>query len=103
MIKKILVSRCGYKEEEVPLILASAREAIRSCLDIQGFTREVNQRRGYQERLRILENLFRVAFSDQSLVYQELETIRKIATLFWISHKDFINTKLKIKKEMTNR
>ena len=100
MIKDILTSRCGFSQEDVPLILASSKQAVETSLDIQGFTREVNNKKDYNGRIKVLENLFRVALSDKSLHQDELEMLRKISGLFWISHKDFINTKLKIKKEI---
>jgi uncharacterized tellurite resistance protein B-like protein len=50
-------------------------------------------------KISILENLFRVACSDKELDDKELETIRKIANLFRLSHRDFIKAKIKVKKE----
>ena len=47
----------------------------------------------------IVENLFRVACVDGELAYEEEEVIRKIAGLFLLDHKDFIDAKIKVKKE----
>ena len=50
-------------------------------------------------KINILEQLFRVACSDKDLDDSEVETIRKISDLFGIGHKEFINAKIKVKKE----
>ena len=47
----------------------------------------------------IIENLFRIACVDKELDNNELETIRKISGLFKIEHSNFIDAKIKIKKE----
>lgn len=46
-----------------------------------------------------MENLFRVACADKDLDDSELEVVRKISGLFNVAHKDFIDTKIRIKKE----
>lgn len=98
-IREILSCECHLNEDEVSLALSSSRESLESSLDIHTFTREVNAKKSYDERLRVLERLFQVALSDRSLHPMELETLRKISGLLWISHKDFIGLKLRLKKE----
>ena len=50
-------------------------------------------------KINILENLFRIDCVDQDLDHEEHEMIRKISGLLQIDHKDFIDTKIRIKKE----
>ena len=47
----------------------------------------------------IIEILFRVACADKQLDEQELETIRQLSGLLGLAHKEFIDAKVKIKKE----
>ena len=53
----------------------------------------------YEIKIKILENLFRIACVDKDLDDRELEVIRKISGLFKLTHKDFIDSKIKVKKE----
>jgi len=98
-MKEILTSHAKISEEDMAYVMGSIKEAARERIDLYRFTNEVSKNLDYQMKISILENLFRVACSDKELDDKELETIRKIANLFRLSHRDFINAKIKVKKE----
>ena len=98
-IKEILLSHTKISNEDMPLVLVSIREAAKERIDLYTFTHEVSKNLLYTIKISIIEDLFRIACADKELNNSELEVIRKISGLFRISHKDFINTKIKIKKE----
>ena len=98
-MKEILTSYAKISEEDMAYVMGSIKEAARERIDLYRFTSEVSKNLDYQMKISILENLFRVACSDKELDDKELETIRKIANLFRLSHRDFIDAKIKIKKE----
>ena len=98
-IKEILLSHSKTSNEDMSIVLASIQEAARERIDLYRFTREVSKNLPYEIKIKILEDLFRVACSDRELDDSELETIRKISGLFGVSHKDFIDAKIRIKKE----
>ncbi len=98
-IREILTTYSKISVEEIETVLASIKEAARERIDLHRFTREVSKELPYNVKLSILETLFRVACCDRELDHTETEIIRKISGLFRISHKDFINAKITIKKE----
>jgi len=98
-IRDILTTYSKISGEEIETVLASIKEAARERIDLYRFTREVSKDLPYEVKLSIIETLFRVACCDEELDHKEMETIRKISGLFHISHKDFINAKITIKKE----
>jgi len=98
-IKSILRKYSSISEDEIPLVLVSVKEAARERIDLYAFTSEVSSGLEYKARISIIEELFRVACADKDLDDNELETIRKISGLFHLSHSDFINAKIKVKKE----
>ena len=98
-MKEILTSYAKISKEDMPYVMGSVKEAARERIDLYRFTSEVSKNLDYQMKISILENLFRVACSDKELDDKELEIIRKIANLFRLSHRDFIDAKIKIKKE----
>lgn len=98
-MKDILTSYAKISEEDMAYVMGSIKEAARERIDLYQFTNEVSKDLDYQMKISILENLFRVACADKELDDKELETIRKIANLFRLSHRDFINAKIKVKKE----
>ncbi len=98
-IRKVLNSFSRIPPSEIPLVLAAVRQAAEERVDLQAFTRELKQDLPYEARKSIVEELFRIACADKELDSVETETIRKIAGLFHVSHKDFIDAKLKVKEE----
>lgn len=98
-IKEILLSHSKIPVEEIALVLASIQEAAKERIDLYTFTHEVSENLPYAIKISIIEDLFRVGCADEELDDSELEVIRKISGLFNISHNDFIDAKIKIKKE----
>lgn len=98
-IKEILIAHSKISNEDIPTVLASIKEAAKERIDLYRFTHEISVDLPKDIKILIIENLFRVACVDKDLDVNELETIRKIANLFKIEHSDFINVKIKIKKE----
>jgi uncharacterized tellurite resistance protein B-like protein len=98
-IKEILILHSKIPEEEIITVMASIKEAARERIDLYQFTREVITNLPYNARISIIETLFRVACCDKELDHKEIEVIRKISGLFRVTHKDFINAKITIKKE----
>lgn len=98
-INQTLISYGKVPEEDIATISASIEEAARERIDLYRFTHEVSQKLPYNVKVSIIEKLFRVACVDKDLDDAELEAIRKISGLFQVSHKDFIDTKINVKKE----
>jgi len=98
-IKNVLNSFSHIPPSEIPLVLATIQQAAKERVDLHAFTRELKQDLPYEARKSIVEELFRVACADKELDSVETETIRKISGLFHVSHKDFIDAKLKVKEE----
>ncbi len=95
-IKAILKKRGDLTPAEVALVIAAARESAEHRMDLQGFTREINKKT-YTERIRVVELLFEIALADNNLSIIELEKVRKISNLLWVSHKDFIAAKIRVR------
>jgi len=100
-IKEILSSYSKISSQDIPLVLASVKEAAKERIDLYTFTREITKDLPFAVKISIIENLFRIACVDGELDNNELETIRQISGLFKIPHKDFIEAKIKIKKEFS--
>jgi len=86
-------------KEDMPIVLRAIEEASIARIDLHAFTKEVGQDLAFDAKIGILENLFRIACIDQDLDNEELEMIRKISGLLRIDHKNFIDIKIRIKKE----
>jgi len=98
-IKSVLKDYAKLSDEDMPVVMGSIEQAAAQRIDLHRFTREVSKDLSYEVKLSILENLFRIACIDKDLDHEEHEVIRQIAGLFNLEHKDFIDAKIKIKKE----
>ncbi|MCP4652480.1 MAG: TerB family tellurite resistance protein [Candidatus Omnitrophica bacterium] len=96
-IKEILIKQMANRDVEV--VMEAIKEAARQRVDIYQFTSEVSEKVSYLEKIEIIENLFRIGCVDSDLDDSEIETIRKISGLFHVAHKDFIEAKIRVKKE----
>ena len=63
------------------------------------FTREINDKYEYDEKVKLIEDLWRIAYSDGRLDKYEDYVIRKVADLIYVTHSDFIKSKLIIKNQ----
>ena len=71
-----------------------ARSAHADATSIYPFTREVNDCLSAEERYRLMVALWQLALVDEAIAAHEEASIRNIAGLLHISHRDFIRAKL---------
>lgn len=98
-IVEILTQNSDLSHEEMPVVLCAIEQAEKDRIDMFSFTEEASKDLDRESKSAIIENLFRVACSDQDLDNVELELIRKISGLFRLDHEEFIDAKVKVKKE----
>jgi len=98
-MKEILKNYGKIGDEDMPIVLRAIKEASINRIDLHTFTKEVGQGLSFDAKIDILEELFRIACADEDLDHEEHEMIRKISGLLRIDHKDFIDTKIRVKKE----
>ena len=98
-IKEVLRSYGQISDEDMPIVLRAVEEASISRIDLYAFTSEVGENLSFKAKIGIIENLFRVACVDQDLDHEEHEAIRSISGLLHVDHKDFIDAKIRVKKE----
>ncbi len=99
-IKKILRDFGKITDHEMNVVLESIRQAAQEKIDLFQFTQELGHDLVLEKRKEILEYLFRVALSDRDFHENEEAVIRKISDLLRLDHKDFIDAKIRIKKEV---
>jgi len=89
----------GVTDIEAALVAEMAVSAITKGLDFYRMSRQFFESTSEAERVQFLDVLFAVADGDGHVSYEETEEIRTIATGLKLTHKQFINAKLKIPRE----
>ena len=87
-------------DNETNQLLELAEEEARNATCYHEFTSLINQSYSPQEKVAIVEMMWRVAFADRLLEKYEEALVRKIAELLYVPHGAFISAKLKVKKEL---
>jgi uncharacterized tellurite resistance protein B-like protein len=100
MVTKTIMSRFHLTEEESLALIQFAEEKIRKATGYYEFTSFINKGFTYEQKVKVIENLWEIAFTDESLDKHEEHMVRKIADLIYVEHKDFIDAKLRVKKKL---
>ncbi|NKB36395.1 MAG: TerB family tellurite resistance protein [Gammaproteobacteria bacterium] len=89
----ILVSHFQLSAEEASDLLVLAEKEVDHSVSLHAFTRSLNEKMSQEDKIKIIEHLWQVAFADAVLDKYEEYYIRKIADLLYVSHKDYIQAK----------
>tara|TARA_Y100000590_G_C15397670_1_gene892568 strand:+ start:429 stop:845 length:417 start_codon:yes stop_codon:yes gene_type:complete len=99
MIKKAIIGLDASKSDETEQILKNAEKKEKDSNQIIEFTREIKNQT-MEFRLKIIEILWKIVYSDGTSDIYESNLIRRICGLLYVSDKDSGIIKLKVKELM---
>lgn len=85
----------GLDDAQCEQLLSEAEGRVDRAHDLHQFTSELNRALSHEEKLRLVEHLWRVAQSDATVHKYEEHLIRRVADLLYVSHREFIAAKLR--------
>lgn len=85
----------GLGAEEAEAVMTLAERESRAAVSLFEFTRVVDEAFSAEEKKRIVELLWLVAFADRQKDAHEEHLIRQIASLLHVQHPDFIDAKIR--------
>ena len=97
-IISIMKKHYDLSDEYVVTLLEASHEELKGSIDLWQFTNLINQNYSMEEKLRIIEVIWRVAYTDGKLDKHEDYLVHKLAKLLRLSHKQLIEAKVKVKK-----
>jgi len=103
LIKSLIKESFNLNENDTHELFKLAQDKFHSSTDSFEFTRLINQTYTAQQKVELIENLWRIAYADKVLDKYEDNIIRRIADLIYVSHKDFIKTKLQVEQQEAQR
>lgn len=92
-LEQILRKTYGLTPQELQQLWTLAEQEKAGATSLYQFTALFNEHYDYPAKLQLMANLWRVAWADGRLDRYEEHTIRKVADLLYVSHKDFIQAK----------
>ena len=85
--------------EQTTSLLEVAEQQRKQATDYFQFTSLINKEYNLDQKVRLIESLWKIAFIDGVLDMQEEYLVRKIAGLLHVPHIDFIMAKNRIEPE----
>lgn len=98
----IVMERGGLPEEQAVLVVQMAKTQSLLFGGTENFlvTREFNKMANHKQKLALLDCLFAVSCSDESISTVEDNEIRRISQELQLSHQDFIHARLAYRKHL---
>ena len=97
-LKFTLVNKFDFNENEVQKLIHEAENIVEESTSLYEHTRLINDKSSYEDKLKLINSLWKIAYADNEIDKYEDHLIRKISNLLHVSHKDFISEKIKAKE-----
>ena len=98
-LKEILLNRFEIPESEIKKISEQMKKRADDATSLYEYTSLINENFNREEKLDLIRNLWAIAFADKILDRYEDRVIRRVCELTYVSHSDFIKTKLEMKNK----
>ncbi|MBW2559067.1 MAG: TerB family tellurite resistance protein [Deltaproteobacteria bacterium] len=99
-ILSIIKKEYEVDDEHVTAITEAADKELNGSLDLWQFTNLINQNYTQEEKIEIIEMVWRIAYTDGKLDKHEDFLVHKLANLLRLTHRQLIDAKVKIREVM---
>lgn len=93
IIREILQQQFDISDDETEELLAMAHEEKLGAISYYKFTSLINQHYSQQQKIKLVEQLWAIAYADKVIDRFEEHLVRKLADLLHIPHKHFMQAK----------
>lgn len=97
VMEKLLHTSLKLPAAEVHELMQQAGDKADESTSLYEFTRLINDHYLEEEKLQLIHNMWTVAWADGNIDKYEEHLIRRVAELIYVSHQDFIRSKLATK------
>jgi uncharacterized tellurite resistance protein B-like protein len=99
VVRAAIQGTFGLKPDEADELMQLAEEESREAASLYEFTRLIDQAFTPEQKKRVVELLWLVAFADAEKHALEEHLVRRIAGLLHVPHPDFIDAKIRARAE----
>ena len=94
----ILKSRYNLTEEDALALIDASREEITKSIDLWQFTNLINKNYTEEEKIRVIETIWKVVYADGILEKHEDYLVHQLGKLLRLTHSQLIEAKLTVKE-----
>ena len=95
-IFRVLKQKYGLSQEHADALLAEADDELNRSVDLWKFARLINENYSTEEKVEIIEILWRIVFVDGKMDKYENYLMHKLEQLLRLTHKQLMDAKLKV-------
>lgn len=95
-----LTNECGIPRQEIDELIAASHNERDDAVDLFRFTRYMNNHYSKEEKIAVMEAVWRIIHIDAQLDAHEDHFAHKVANLLRLSHKELIDAKIKARKQL---
>jgi len=100
-IISILKWEYNLSDEHAMALIEVSNEELKGSIDLWRFTNLINQNYSEEEKIRVIEAIWRVVYADGKLAKHEDFLVHKLANLLRLTHKQLIDAKLRVCANIT--
>lgn len=93
----------GLSRQETDELIALAEEEVDGSVSLYQFTQLVDREFSQQQKARVIEMMWRVAFADLDKDHNEEYLVRKVADLLHVPHSTFIRTRHNVETALATK
>ena len=96
-IISILKKDYHLSNEHTSALIEGSKKELNESIDLWHFTNLINQNYSIEEKIRVIETVWSIAYADGRLDKHEDYLVHKLAKLLHLTHKQLIEAKLRVK------
>ena len=98
-LKATLINDFKLEETEIDELIEISKKNVDDSTSLYDFTRDINDNFEAEERIKLIESMWKIAYADGNIDKFEEHIIRKVSNLIYVSHSDFIKAKISAKEK----
>ena len=95
-IKTLLQTGLDISQGEIDELIALAGKAADKATSLYEFTRLINDHYSREQKLQVIQSMWRIAYADDALDKYEERLIRQVSDLIHVPHKEYIRLKVAV-------
>ena len=100
VIERLLQSRFNLSRSDADELLAAGQTAASESAELFHFTRIINERLSFEERVELIEMLWEVAYADRVLDEYEDSLLRRVGGLIYVPDRERGEARLRVLKRL---
>jgi uncharacterized tellurite resistance protein B-like protein len=100
-IISILKKDYHLSDEHASALIQASKKELNESIDLWHFTNLINQNYSIEKKIRVIETVWSIAYTDGRLDKYEDYLVHKLAKLLHLTHKQLIEAKLRVKQHFS--